>query len=538
MTPRHLLTCLAALLFLPAWSSAADAMPMGAATGRGLIWIDWVIIGLYGVGTILLGWWCSRGDRTTSEYFIGSGKMNPILIGVSLFATLLSTITYMSLPGETLGKGPAFATNYLAYPLVFAVVGFVLLPIYMRTRRQSAYELLEERLGLSVRLLGACLFLLLRLVWMSLMIYLTSKAIAIMAGVGEGWVPVIAVVSGLVAVTYTSIGGMRAVVITDLMQTILLYGGALLVIGTVTVEMGGFGWLPTQWHSNWDAQPFFSWDPSERVTVVGSIVSVFFWTMATMGGDQVSVQRFMSTVDLKAARRALAVQMAISIIVGLTLACVGLALLGYFEAFPERLDAGLDLKRNADKIFPHFIAFHLPPVVSGFVVAGLFAAAMSSLDSGVNSITAVVMRDFLDRFGIGPKSDQQHFKLARWMAFAIGAVVVVGSSFMKHVPGNFTEMTGKTANLLTVPIFCLFFFAVLVRFASPAGVWIGAVCGTAVAALTAFSGPIFVPDFDPKTMRDPVSFQWIQLAAFVANVTAGVIGSLLFPKRKSAASPS
>lgn len=534
---RFLVLCLLPLFFLPAVTMAAEQAPQ-TATGHGLIWIDWVIIGLYGAGTIVLGWWCSRGDRTTSEYFIGSGKMNPILIGVSLFATLLSTITYMSLPGETLGKGPAFATNYLSYPLIFAVVGYVLLPIYMHTRRQSAYELLEERLGLSVRLLGAGLFLVLRLVWMSLMIYLTSKAIAIMAGMGEGWVPVIAAVSGLVTVIYTSMGGLRAVVITDFMQTLLLYGGALLVIGTVTVEMGGFGWFPTEWRSNWDHQPFFSWDLSERVTVLGSIVSVFFWSVATMGGDQVSVQRFMSTVDAKAARQALAVQLLVSIVVGLTLACVGLALLGYYEAFPERLEAGLDMKRNADKIFPHFIAFQLPPVVSGFVVAGLFAAAMSSLDSGVNSITAVVMRDFLDRFGIGPKNDQQHFKLARNMAFGIGALVVIGSSFMKHVPGNFTEMTGKTANLLTVPIFCLFFFAMLIPFASTAGVWIGAICGTTVAALTAFSGPLFVPDFDPKTMRDPVSFQWIQVAAFVANVAAGVIGSLLFPKRKSAAPPS
>lgn len=527
MMKQLLLLC----LLFPALAAAATPDATASTSGHGLIWIDWLIIGLYGAGTIVLGWWCSRGDRTTSEYFIGSGKMNPILIGVSLFATLLSTITYMSLPGETLGKGPAFISNYLSYPLVFAVVGFVLLPIYMRTRRQSAYELLEERLGLSVRLLGAVMFLLLRLVWMSLMIYLTSKAIAIMAGVGEDWVPVIAAVSGLVTVIYTSLGGLRAVVITDLMQTLLLYGGALLVIGTVTVEMGGFGWFPSQWHPTWDAQPFFSWDLSERVTVLGSIISVFFWTVATMGGDQVSVQRFMATEDAKAARRALGVQLVISVIVGLTLACVGFALLGYFEAFPERLGGDLALKANADKIFPYFIAFQLPPVVSGLVVAGLFAAAMSSLDSGVNSITAVVMRDFLDRFGIGPKNDRQHFKLARNMAFGIGAVVVVGSSFMEHVPGNFTEVTGKTVNLLTVPIFCLFVFALLIRFASTTGVWIGAVCGITAAALVAFSGPLFVAGFDPKTMRDPVSFQWIQLIAFAANMTGGILGSLLFPRR-------
>lgn len=525
-----------ALTLLPGMARAADTTAPPAAEARqGLLWVDWLVVGLYAAATLCIGWRCSRGDKTTNSYFIGSGKMNPVLIGVSLFATLLSTITYMALPGETLGKGPAYMTNYLAYPFIFLVVAFGLLPLYMRHRVHSAYELLEERLGLSVRLLGAGLFLLLRLVWMSLMIHLTSSAIAIMAGLGEEWVPWIALMSGLVSVTYTSMGGLRAVVITDLMQTLLLYGGALLVIGTVTVEMGGFSWFPTEWRGNWDRQVIFSWDWSERVTVLGSIISVFLWSVATMGGDQVSVQRFMATRDVRSARRALAVQLTVGATVGLTLACVGFALLGYFESFPERLGAGLDMKGNADKIFPHFIAFHLPPVVSGLVLSGLFAAAMSSLDSGVNSITAVVMRDFLDRFGIGPKTDAQHFRLTRRMAFGIGAVVVAGSMLVKHVGGNFITVTGKTVNFFTVPIFCLFVFALILRFVSPVGAWIGILCGITAAGLVAFSGLIFVPGFDPETMNDPVSFQWMQLVALVATLGGGVLGSLAFPREKEAA---
>ena len=533
MIARLPLLPLVALLSCPALLAAEEPATAGSPQ-HGLIWADWLVVGLYMAATLWIGWRCSRGDRTTSSYFIGSGRMNPVLIGISLFATLLSTITYMSLPGETLGKGPFYVTNYLSYPLVFGVVAFGLLPLYMRFRVQSAYELLEERLGLSVRLLGASLFLLLRLVWMSLMIHLTSSAIAIMAGIGEEWVPLIAAVSGLVTILYTSMGGLRAVVITDFMQTLLLYGGALLVIATVSVKMGGFSWFPTEWRGNWDRQVIFSWDLSERVTVVGSMLSVFFWVVATMGGDQVSVQRFMATENLRAARRALAVQLGVSILVGLTLACVGFALLGYFETFPNRLGEGLDLKQNADKVFPHYIAYHLPPVVSGLVVAGLFAAAMSSLDSGVNSITAVVMRDYLDRFGMGPKTDADHFRLARWMAFGIGAVVVAGSTLMKHVPGNFTAVTGKTVNFFTVPIFCLFLFALVIRFASPVGVWIGTACGITAAGLIAFSGPLFVPGFDPQTMNDPVSFQWMQLAAFLATMTGGCLGSLVFPRRDRA----
>ncbi len=196
--------------------------------------IDWIILLVYALSTIGLGWYYGRKKENANEYFVGSGKMNPILIGISLFATLLSTISYLALPGEVAGKGPVFITNYLAYPLIYLFITMVLLPVYMRQRVTSAYELLENQLGLSVRLLGAIMFLLMRLVWMSLLVYLTAKAIATMIGVGDAMIPWIVLATGAFAITYTSLGGLRAVVITDFMQTILLYGGALLVLGTIT----------------------------------------------------------------------------------------------------------------------------------------------------------------------------------------------------------------------------------------------------------------------------------------------------------------
>lgn len=504
--------------------------------------IDWIILFLYASSTIGLGWYFGRKQEDTSEYFVGSGSMNPILIGISLFATLLSTISYLALPGETLGKGPIYLSNYIAYPFVFLVIGFVILPVYMRLRVTSAYELLEKRLGISIRLLGAAMFLMLRLVWMSLLVYLTAQAIAIMIDVGEEMVPWIVLVTGIFAITYTSLGGLKAVVITDLMQTVLLYGGALLVIGTITFKMGGFGWFPTEWQGDvWDAQPFFSLDPAVRVTVVGSIVSVFLWMVCTSAGDQVSVQRFMATKDAKAARRATAIQLSVGMIVGMTLGLVGMALLGYFQAHPELLPEEGSLKSQADKIFPYFIAFQLPPVVTGLVVSGLFAAAMSSIDSGVNSITAVVMSDFLDRFGKKPDTEKKHVRFARMLAVGIGAIVVLLSTFMKYIPGNFMAITNKTVNLLTVPIALLFFFALYVPFANAKGVWIATVTSVASASLVAFSGGFF--GVNPATGKIqfaadgmelvPISFQWISPIALVVGVTVGLVACKLFAPKKA-----
>ena len=515
---------------LPIPGMAGEAYPFAAAPGGGLLTIDWIIIVAYAGSTILLGWWFSRRQKDTLEYFIGSGNMNPLLIGVSLFATLLSTISYMGFPGEALGKGPVYLTNILSYPFVFLVVGYVLLPVYMRMKVTSAYELLESKLGLSIRLLGAFLFLILRLFWMSLLVYLTSLAITIMIGVDESYIPLLVIITGAVAITYTSLGGLRAVVITDLMQTILLYGGALLVIGTITAKMGGFGWFPTEWQVDiWDAQPFFSLDPSTRITVLGSILSVFIWHSCTAGGDQVSIQRFMATKDAKTARKAIAMQLSVGVLVAITLSIAGFALLGYFQANPQLLPEGMTLKENADKVFPHFIAFHLPPVISGLVMAGLFAAAMSSVDSGVNSITAVVMTDFLERFGLRPRSERKQVLLARGLAIGIGIVIVLASAVMERIPGNIIAVTQKTVNLLTVPIFLLFFFALFIPFAHPAGVWVGVLCSIATASLISFSGLLFGVTADGL---DPVSFQWISPGALIVGISVGALACKILPGRR------
>ena len=529
---------------------------MLAAHQAGLKPLDWCLIAAYALATIGLGVYFSRRQRSTDEYFIGSGNMNPFFIGVSLFATLLSTISYLSLPGETAGKGPVSMVGILALPLVYFIVAYWVLPIYMRQRVTSAYELLEERLGLSIRLLGASMFLVLRLVWMTLLVYAAAKAMTVMLDVDDGWIPLIVLITGLVSIVYTTLGGLRAVVITDFMQTILLFGGALLVVGAVTWDFGGFGWFPTSWHPNWDAQPIFPDDPKTRVTVLGTILTTLTWYVATSAGDQTSVQRFMSTRDAGTARQALATQLITGVIVSLTLYMVGFALLSYFQAHPADLPKSIDIKDNADKLFPRYIGYNLPMGVAGLVVAAMFAAAMSSIDSGVNSITAVVMTDGLDRFGLKPKTDRGHVWIARLLAISIGSIVVVGSSYMKYIEGNIMEVTSKTVNLLTTPIFALFFFALFVKRSTPAGVWIGAFFGTVTAAAIAFSGPLVYQlhvwfDIDPssfgvgllqmtdkisgetwETAEDPISFQWIGPVALAVNLLTGTIASLLLPRRE------
>ena len=508
-------------------------MTQDAAAG-GLQSIDWMIIALYAAGTIGLGWYYGRRQTSTQEYFVGDRQMNPLLIGVSLFATLLSTISYLATPGEMISKGPAVSIAHMVtLPLTYVIVGYLIIPSYMRQRVTSAYELLEEKLGVGVRLLAAVIFLVLRLIWMSLLVYTAAAAMTVMLGVGEEAIPLIVLITAIVSVTYTSLGGLRAVVITDLIQTILLLGGALLVIATVTRRMGGFGWYPTSWQPHWDHQPLVSFDPKTRVSVMGQIIRVTVWYLCTAGGDQTAIQRFMATGDTKAARGSFLMQLIVALIVSATLWHVGFALMGYFQANPDLLPAGMMLDANADQVFPHYIAFHLPSGISGLVVAAMFAAAMSSIDSGVNSMTAVITTDFLERFDKQPKTERGELLVAKLIAVAIGGIVVIGSAwFIGDVQGNITAMTGKTSELLTAPLFSLFFFARFVPFATPTGAAAGAICGVTTATLIAFSGPIFGFDLSSGEELDPVSFMWVSPVSLFVSLTVGSLMSLL-PRKTS-----
>ena len=190
----------------------------------GLHWIDGLILAVYAGSMVYLGWWHSRGQKTTDEYFVGNRAMNPLLIAISLFATLFSTISYLTSPGEVLRHGPVVSLiGILTIPFYYYLVGHLMAPVYMRHRGTSAYALLETQLGLSARLMGASMFVLLRLMWMSVMIYMACKALLVMLSWDDSWLPFVALATGGIAIFYASLGGLRAVVVTDTFQFTLLF---------------------------------------------------------------------------------------------------------------------------------------------------------------------------------------------------------------------------------------------------------------------------------------------------------------------------
>lgn len=514
---------IATLIVVSYTAASASGTP---AVREGLTALDWLIVAIYASGVILLGWFVGRGE-SAAGFFLSARGMHSGLIGISLFATLISTLSFLMYPGEVISNGPIVAIKILSYPLAFIFVSSLILPKLMRSKVTSVYELLEVPYGRETRLLGAVMFIILRLVWMTLLIHLAASAITVVLSLDESASTLVTVATVAIAIAYTTLGGFKAVVITDFIQALLLFVGAVAVIVTISVYMNGFSWFPTVWRPTWDTQPLFSFDPSTRATVVGTIMMYFFWVAGAAASDQISTQRFMSTKDLGAARRSFAIQLIAFSLITVLLMLVGFALQGFFLSEIGASVAQAAVVGDADNLFPLFIVNFMPSGFAGLLVAALFAAAMSSVDSGINSITAVLHSDILISDPDREASKRESTIALRLVGVLIGAAVVLLGLIVNQIPGNTFAIVGKTTTILTVPLFSLFIFALLLPVVPKWAVWAASLSSLIVGVLIAFSGPVFGYIQTTKGTIDPVSFQWIMPLAMATSLAVGWGGAAL-----------
>jgi SSS family solute:Na+ symporter len=255
------------------------------------------------------------------------------------------------------------------------------------------------------------------------------------------------------------------------------------------------------------------------------------WWICTAGSDQIAIQRYLATRNVKAARRAFLTTGLANVVVTLFLATLGFALLGFFRANPDLLrpDMSIADEKTADIIFPFYIIRFLPAGITGLVLAGLLAAAMSSLSSGINSSCSVINTDFVERARKHGDTEANRIRRNKLIAVISGLAAVLLSSLMGRISGNIMEITVRTNHLFVAPLFGLFFMALFVRFATPLGTFAGALAACAVAVVFAY-WDFFVGDPDAK-----LSFQWISLIALAVHLTVGCGLSLIFPRRAGSA---
>lgn len=504
--------------------AGAEAEGMAHRMRAGMSGLDWAVVVLYAIGMLAVGVYYSFRTRTSEEYYLGGRRMRPSMVGLSLFATMVSTITYLAIPGEMIQHGPVYLVVIAGIPITFLIVGYGLIPYIMRLPITSGYEILENRFGRPVRLLGSLIFLSIRFIWMSVVIFTCSKVVVTAVGLDPAATKYIAASLGIVTVVYASLGGLRAVVLTDVIQTGILFTGAILTIVLVSVKMGGVGWFPTEWSENWDVQPFISFDPRVRVTVVGTVVSTISWWICTAGSDQMAIQRYLATRDARSARRMFLVSNCTEAMVSVLLALLGFALLGFFTAHPECIPGHMSLDKDASFLFPHFIVSFVGYGMAGLVISGMLAAAMSSLSSGLNSTCTVINTDIIAYLRGADLPEKAKVATARLSSFIIGGVVVALSLLIQRVPGNLLEVTSKTSNLFVAPLFGLFFFALFVPFATGLGASLGSLYGVLAAFLISFVDIAGGPK---------LSWQWILPVAILVDIVTGSLFSLIPTRGRS-----
>lgn len=380
-------------------------------------WLDYTAIALYMAILLGIGWWSSSKSATSEDFFLGGRKIPFWAVGLSLYATGTSAISFMAIPAKT------FATDWTYIWInVFSVIGFGLLavfivPLIRRLNITSTYEYLEMRFNTSVRLLGAVICVVSQVGGrMSVVLFLPALALSTVTGID---IYLCILVMGAVSILYTVMGGIHAVIWTDVLQVAVLFGGALIALGAIIWQQpGGVGGLIEVASS---AQKFdlgsFAWSyvvPGFWILLLFQVADIIAWPR-----DQVMMQRIFATNSDREAAWSVWTLNLVVVPGNLLFFFLGTALFAFYQAHPAAANPALDL----DATFPHFIVHELPAGVAGLVIAALFAASMSTLDSSMNSVATVSVVDFYQRF-FPEVTDEQRLHVAHIITIVVGFVGV------------------------------------------------------------------------------------------------------------------
>jgi len=369
---------------------------------------------------VAMGLYFWRRGKTTDDFFKAGGRIPWWAAGISIFGTQLSALTFMTIPAKTFGTDWRYFVGNMAIVMAAPFIVLFYLPFFRRLKVTTSYEYLEKRFNLPARLLGSVMFMMFQFGRIGIVLFLPSLALSVVTGID---VSVCIIVMGLLCIFYTALGGIEAVIWTDVLQVIVLMGGALLCLVLIAFQVPG-GWNEVNSIAE-SAGKFRTFDFRLNITTATFWVLVFGGfggNLASYGADQTVVQRYLTTKDETAARRSIWCNAVLCIPASLLFFMIGSALFAFYKVNPGQVNAAVT---RPDAIFPWYIVTQLPAGVAGLLIAGVFAAAMSSLDSSMNSVATAVTTDFYRRFK-PEASDRSCLKLARWVTVVIG---VLGTAF-------------------------------------------------------------------------------------------------------------
>lgn len=450
---------------------------------RSFGWLNYTTLSLYLAGVAGVGFWFMRRQKNTSDYFKGGGRIPWWAAGLSIFATMLSSITFMAVPAKAYATDWTFAVANLAALALAPIVIAFYLPVFRKLNVTSAYEYLEHRFNLAVRLYASASFILFQAGRMAVVIYL--PALALSAAVGLD-VYLCVLFIGVTCAFYTAAGGIEAVIWTDAVQAVVLLGAAVLSVYLIGSQLAG---SPGDWWAEASALgklrvADWSWDmttASIGVIVVGGLLS----NLAPYTADQAVVQRYITTSDQKQAERAIWMNAWLTVPATVLFFTIGTLLFLFYRQHPAALEPGLGI----DSIFPLFIAGHMPTGLAGIVIAGIFAAAQSTASSSVNSIVTALVTDWVQRFRPGIP-DKICLRLSQWLSVALGlagtgAALYLATADVRSIWDTYMSLLG----LLGSGLAGLFALGIFSRRANGTGALVGVVVG----AITLFLVQRYTP---------------------------------------------
>lgn len=383
--------------------------------------LDIAAIAIYLVGMFGIGLYFSRRNNTTEEYFVGNRAFPGWIIGLSMLGTIVSSATFLALPAAAYVLDWRQLSVNLVLPFVAIIAILVFIPFFRRGNLTSAFEYLGDRYGTAPRLYGALSFIALQLIRMSQILFLVSLPVQFLTGAPIEWVIVGA---GFFIAFYTIAGGIEAVIWTDVIQAVILVIGGLICFVLIAFELpGGVGQIIEigAAHNKFSLGSF-DWNLHERTFWTVAILGIVNWLMI-YSGDQNMVQRYAAARSTREARKATAIYSIIALPMWVMFFFVGTSLFVYYTTFSDPSVSAL----AADQVLPYFILTKVPAGVAGIVIAAVLAAAMSSLDSGINAISTVSVIDLMKPFSSKNRTDRYYLLSARLIAGLVTIVVILGA---------------------------------------------------------------------------------------------------------------
>ncbi len=469
-----------------------------------LHWLDITTLIAYLGIVIAIGLYFSRKNTNTEEYFVGGRSFSGWVIGLSLVGTSISSVTFLAFPAD------AFKTAWLrmlpgfTLPIVIIIAAYFFLPFYRRTKIISAYEYLENRFGPSVRTYGAVTFMIGQLVRISMILYLLSLLMHEITGLD----PLVSIlVAGLFVAIYTIMGGIDAVIWTDVLQTIMLVFGGVLVLSIIVYKLPeGFSQIIdialrdgkmafAEWKNGNIESVSWGFSLSEKTAFMMLFVGMTEWLQEYTSNQNV-IQRYATAKSSHEARKAMFVSF-LNVPIWAFYFFLGTALYVFFQVFPvPETNEMLNGVRKAEQIMPYFISNYLPPGIAGLVIAAAGAAAMSSLDSSINAISTVGVHDIYRRLFVKDRSDKHYLHTAWKLATVTSVIMIIGAIILSQTETKTLQDAGVVLiSLLMGGVTGLYMIGFLTKVGDERTAWIGILITFLFSLWTVVASHGFLPDW-------------------------------------------